>query len=115
MFQEMFPSVKASYETYRMVCNTKFNISFGFPHSDSCSTCDKFRAEVNRLKREGNLENEIKLEIENELHKRKAQRFYAEKKKAKYKARTTENFVAIDFQKNIYLPNVPTNDIYYLR
>lgn len=118
MFQELFPNVKASYETYRTIFNTQFNISFGLPRSDTCSTCDRFTAEMNRLKKEGNLENEIRrLTVENEIHKKKAQRFYDEKRKAKNKARTTNDFVAIalDFQKNIYLPNVPTNDVYYLR
>ena len=40
MFLEMFPKVVMSYENFRETFSTKFNISFGYPRSDTCSTCD---------------------------------------------------------------------------
>ncbi|KAJ8887686.1 hypothetical protein PR048_013904 [Dryococelus australis] len=38
-----------SYEYYRMIFNLHFNIKFGYPRSDTCSTCDKFQAEIHVL------------------------------------------------------------------
>ncbi|KAJ8953464.1 hypothetical protein NQ318_023583 [Aromia moschata] len=73
---------------------------------------------MNKIKKEGNSEVEIRrLEVENELHKRRAQTFNDRKKDAMKQAKTTTSFaaVAMDFQKNIYLPNIPTNNVYYLR
>lgn len=118
MLKEIHPSVKISYDTYRTVFNTKFNISFGYPRTDTCSTCDKCTAEINQLQKKGNSEQQIRrLQTENELHKRKAQTFYDRKREAKKRAKTTTDFeaIAMDFQKNVYLPNIPTNDVYYLR
>lgn len=118
MFKEKFPSVKVSYESYRLMFNNKFNISFGYPRSDTCSTCDAFMAKVTSLKAEGNSEEEIRtLQVENTLHKRRAQAFYDRKRDAKKRAKTTPTFeaIALDYQKNIYLPNIPTNEVYYLR
>ncbi|XP_072383777.1 uncharacterized protein [Diabrotica undecimpunctata] len=118
IFKQLYPNEKVSYETYRMVFNTKFNISFGYPHSDTYSVCDNFTAERNKLNMQRHHEAEIKrLEVEHELHKRKAQWFYDRKKEAKIRARTNQDFaaIALDFQKNVSLPNVSTNDVYYCR
>ncbi|KAK9754394.1 hypothetical protein QE152_g1328 [Popillia japonica] len=71
-----------------------------------------------QLQKKGNSEQQIRrLQTENELHKRKAQTFYDRKREAKKRAKTTTDFeaIAMDFQKNVYLPNIPTNDVYYLR
>jgi len=83
LFKKRHPEVKVSYETYKQIFNTKFNIGFVYPRSDTCSTCDKFTAEMNRLKATHTPKNETKihqLEVQNELHKRKAQRFYDKKR-----------------------------------
>ncbi|XP_074035892.1 uncharacterized protein [Leptinotarsa decemlineata] len=120
MFKLVHPTEKISYETYRNIFNTKFNISFGYPRSDTCSTCDRFTAEVNRLRVQGTPEAAVairRLEIQNELHKRKAESFYNQKRSARRRDRTSNDFIAVamDYQKNVYLPNIPTNDVYYMR
>ncbi|CAH1099712.1 unnamed protein product [Psylliodes chrysocephalus] len=120
MFKQVYPEEKVSCETYRNIFNTQFNISFGYPRSDTCSTCDRFTAEVNRLRAENTPEAAVtirKLEIENELHKRRADAFYDKKRTARRRDRTSNDFIAVamDYQKNVYLPNIPTNDVYYLR
>lgn len=37
LFKEKYPDVKVSYESYRTVFNNHFNISFGYPRTDTCS------------------------------------------------------------------------------
>ena len=38
--REQSPASTTFYESYRKIFNNKFNISFGYPKSDTCSTCD---------------------------------------------------------------------------
>lgn len=74
-----------SYETYRSIFVNHFNIGFGYPRSDTCSTYDEFLAKAKALTinlknaselDKGDIEKEIKkLEIENKLHKLKANVF----------------------------------------
>jgi len=117
-----------SYETYRNIFNKHFNISFGYPRSDTCSTCDNFTAEVKVLQTKLNvgldassqkdIEDKIKkLTTENQLHKAKAEVFYERKRKARKTAMKNVEIeaVAMDFQKNLPIPNFPTNDVYYKR
>lgn len=120
LFLEKYPHHTLSYETYRSEFQ-KYNISFGYPRSDTCSTCDRINAGVTSLsKQDGTPENvqEIKkLTIEKKVHLAKAGVFYDRKKSSKLMARNDCEFeaIAIDFQKNISLPNITTNDVYYRR
>lgn len=52
MFSQKFPDVKISYETYRTIFSTEFNIGFGFPRSDTCSQCDINIAKMKGLESE---------------------------------------------------------------
>ncbi|XP_050311864.1 uncharacterized protein LOC126747345 [Anthonomus grandis grandis] len=105
-----------------------FNISFGYPRSDTCSVYDKHIVKMkslqekimNTIENEAQLElqNEIKgLENENKLHKLKAATFYARKRHAKIQSRKNESIEAItmDFSRNLSTPNITTNDVYYKR
>lgn len=116
MFQEKNPDISVSYDTYKHIFNGKFNLSFGYPRTDTCSSCDKFNANLKTLSN-GDDEKIRKLTLENELHKRKAQTFYDRKKSARLRAKRDPNFLAIamDFQKNVSLPKISTNDVYYRR
>lgn len=122
-----FPVV--SYEFYRKVFNTKFNIKFGYPRSDTCSTCDKFQADKKVLDLElsekslsteerSTIEEKLKkLTVDNDVHKVKAETFYKRKNKAKRISSTRNDYEAVtmDYQKNLNLPNITTNDVYYRR
>lgn len=56
MYKELNSNNAVSYEYYRQVLETNFNVSFGYPRCDTCSTCDKHQAEIKFLNLE--LENE---------------------------------------------------------
>jgi hypothetical protein len=87
MFKTKYPTYKVSYESYRRIFCESFNISFGYPRTDTCSTCDQFSVKVKAL--ELDLKNAPesektnitinlnKLKVENDLHKRKAEQFVA--------------------------------------
>jgi hypothetical protein len=118
MFKEANSDVTISYETYRTAFK-KFNISFGYPRSDTCSICDKFLAEMKALEQrtETSETEKRKLTVLNDIHKKKAQEFYNRKRNAKAKAKSNIEYeaIAMDFQKNVPLPNITTNDVYYKR
>ena len=63
------------------------------------------------------MDEKKKLNREHELHKRKSEVFYEKKRNARKKAALHDEFAALafDFQKNLYVPNKSTNDVYYRR
>ena len=68
-----------------------FNISFGYPGTDSCSKCDSFQAELQLINNKilefpmdaGLYKQKSEAEANRELHQRKAENFYYRKKIAK--------------------------------
>lgn len=129
MYKSKFPDHKVSYEKYREVFISKFNISFGFPRSDTCSFCDELLVQMNALndkikKTESSsdtykqLNEELKsFQTKKELHLRKAKTFYDRKRAARYEAQQNpqKEAIAMDFEKNLPVPNIQTNDVYYRR
>ncbi|CAG9837208.1 unnamed protein product [Diabrotica balteata] len=110
MYIEKYPNLKVSYKTYRTIFSTEFNLSFGYPRKDTCSTYDEFQVKINNLEVEkGNiisedndgalrLEDEIRhLENENKLHKLKVNTFYIRKREATKRSRKGSNEEAIFF------------------
>ena len=125
-FREQSPASTTSYESYRKIFNNKFNISFGYPRSDTCSTCERLAAKPACLDSEiqagagdapAHQEERHQANVEKELHQRKAQVFYDRKKAAKRMAQQdpTTLAVAFDFQKELPLPNKTTSDVFYRR
>lgn len=79
-----------SYESYRNIFNKRFNVSFGYPRSDTCSTCDIHTVKCNQLltniKTMPNGEEKTKIEANlkrmltlKKLHLKKAETFYKRK------------------------------------
>lgn len=129
MFLNENKDLSVSYETYRSIFCTDFNISFGYPRTDTCSACDEYLAKVKAMEMEKKgtndssrstlLDRELqKLHVENKVHKLKAATFYERKRISRIKSRNTENSIesiCIDYGKNLPVPNIQTNDTYYKR
>ncbi|XP_046665800.1 uncharacterized protein LOC124357790 [Homalodisca vitripennis] len=129
LFKIAYPGQKVSYEKYRTVFNSEFNISFGYPRMDTCSSCDKLAAEIlaiehvvkscpenttARVKSEKKLKE---LTSEKKLHLLKANMFYIRKRASKQRSQQSKEVetIAMDFQKNLPVPHITTNDVYYKR
>ena len=119
LFCEQHPGVTLLNESYRIIFNENFNISFGYPRSDTCSACDEFQAKISsidsqllaRYGDEADLQaQKAKLSAEKELHQRKAEIFYERKRAAKNAAKQDQKSLAIafDFQKELPVPNKTT-------
>ncbi|XP_029108858.1 uncharacterized protein stbd1 isoform X1 [Scleropages formosus] len=96
IFQQVNPVSSVTYETYRKIFNEHFNISFGYPQSDTCSTCNENLAKLkckdaklnnDSSEDDGLLSRRLDSSSQHELHQRKAEVFYERKRVAKEKAK----------------------------
>lgn len=99
-------TIKASY--FREIFKTKYNIGFGSPRTDMCSTCIVLQE---RIKYEKSLELKNNLMIESRIHKLRAKAFYNLLKD------NSENLLILSFdcEKNQPIPKVPDQSAYYSR
>ncbi|XP_050063915.1 uncharacterized protein LOC126552866 [Aphis gossypii] len=98
--------VKESY--FRHIFCTEFNIGFGTPSTDACSTCISLSEKIKHSDC-STKKNELKTELK--LHKLKANAFYSKLKENKQDLL----IVSFDCQKNQPLPRVPDQAAYYSR
>lgn len=128
LFKQLNPSVSLSYESYRHIFCTDFNIAFGYPRKDTCSQCDLLTAKKSCLESElvgitdetkkQELESKIKdIMADKDIHLLQAGEWYKLKKKSKLAAQKNKKVEAIvfDYAKNYPVPNITTNDVYYKR
>ena len=109
LFKIKYGNNKLLYEFYRNIFNTNFNISFGYPRTDSCSKYDEFKIRIEAIKIELSFNSECKkfkqqldeVELQKEQHHKDAEIFYVRKQNAWFKAQREQRFesIAFDFQK----------------
>ena len=106
------PNIK--YEYYLEYFKTNFNLSFGVPKTDTCATCDELNVKIDD---EADPEKKQTLQDMKQAHIRESQQFYAEMRTCSAMAKENRNIacVSFDFEQNLPLPRIPTNDIFYLR
>lgn len=90
------PKVKYAY--YANYFASNFNISFAYPRSDTCQTCDQLHKSIQN---ETNAKEKESLNLEKELHLRKAQVFYTHLKELSAESKINESMevLSFDFQK----------------
>ena len=93
---------------FRNIFCTKFNIGFGTPATDECSTCLSL---TERIKHSDNDLRKQELNTKKEVHLMKAKQFY---KKLQDK-RNEVLVISLDCQKNQVLPRVSDQSAYYSR
>lgn len=98
--------VKESY--FRYIFNRKFNIGFGSPRLDMCSTCIELKE---RMKLEQNPEKKNDLLVQRTIHKKRAKAFYDHLKEEDPEVLN----ISFDCQKNLPLPKIPDQEVYYRR
>ncbi|KAL4142128.1 hypothetical protein QTP88_004645 [Uroleucon formosanum] len=110
--QDKFEGVKpiVSYDLYRKHFLTNYNLSFGYPRSDTCQTCDRLQNCITTSVEEVAKTN---FETEKKIHLMKAEVFYSDIKQKTLEAK--EEFsklevLAFDFQQNLPLPHVPLTE-----
>lgn len=99
---------------YREIFNTKFNLSFGSPKSDTCNRCDLSQTS---LKTETDEQKHTELTVQLELHQRKAQSGYNNLKSDKELAAQDPSIslISSDLQQVLPTPYLSTNVVFYKR
>ena len=98
--------VKESY--FRFLFKTKFNVGFGSPRTDACSTCLRLAEQIKTTK---DLDEKKVLVSEKNSHVKEANRFYNFLREKKDDMIT----LSFDCEKNMPLPKVPDQSAYYSR
>nr|CAI5867266.1 unnamed protein product [Callosobruchus analis] len=106
--------INIPYKIYRHTFKNKFNIKFGYPRSDTCAECDTYRQKLNNKSLS---EDELQqVNVQKELHLRKAEAFFTLRRNYKAKAQAGEvECVTFDYMQNLPLPHIRTNPIFYAR
>lgn len=108
MYKNSFPGPYAKESYFRKIFNTQYNLGFGSPQTDICSTCLQLNE---KIKLETDPQKKQNLMIEKRVHTLRAKAFFSLLK-------TAEDGVLIlsyDCQKNMPLPKLPDQSCYYSR
>lgn len=98
--------VKFSY--FHHVFTTYFNVGFGSPKTDACSTCIEFNE---KIQAEDDADKKKRLQTEKAIHTVRAKAFFDILKEKKDGLMT----FSYDCEKNLVLPKVPDQRAYYSR
>lgn len=93
---------------FKKIFYSDFNLGFGNPHTDTCSTCKKFEVLIKQTKdldKRGDLRTQLK------LHKLRAKKFYQLMKEE------SPNVIKIifDMQQNQPLPKLSVGEVFFTR
>ena len=114
LLKEKNPDLKCSYQFFVEFFNSNYNLSFGRPQIDTCSTCEELLLKL----KSPHLNDNAKRAAEPELlvHKRKSKKFYnALKHEAEVKDEPQVLSLCMDFMQNVPLPQIPIQDTFYMR
>lgn len=98
--------VKETY--YRHVLNFSFNLSFHQPLKDTCHKCDRFKVVLDTAPTP-------ELQVQHEIHLRKAEKVRAKLSSAKMTASDSSLNFTFDIQKTLVTPSISAGVAYYKR
>ena len=103
------------YHYYNKVFNENFNLSFGYPKTDTCGTCENFMVKLSALP-DGSQEK-LATQKMHEDHLRSAEKFYSGLRFDTEMAKQNSDIrtVTFDFQQNLPLPHLPVGDLFYMQ
>ena len=87
----------------------EFNLHFGYPNSDTCATCERFRIQLNSPSLTEGCQEKIDLPQGREDHLRSAEGFYSSLRLNTELAKKNDHIstISFDFQQNLPLPHLP--------
>lgn len=99
-------ALKVKESFFRAYVNKTFNIGFGTPKTDICSTCLQFKTNIKKTQDDANKNNLI---AQQRLHKIRANCFYALLQETREDLAT----FSFDCQKNLAVPKLPDQSAYF--
>ena len=117
LFKEKYPETVVKYEFYYKIFKGRFGYSFGKPQIDTCCECEALNVKVkSRLTSLNPFAKRVAM-AELIVHKRRSEKFYKEMKETEKVCQNDERVLGLsfDYMQNIGLPNIPVQDLFYLR
>lgn len=115
LFKEKHPDLSVDYKFYLKIFHEHFDLTFGRPQIDSCCKCEELSVKI----KSPSLSDASKRVYAAELlvHKRTSKKFFNAIQKIKQKCLTDEKVggICMDFMQNLQLPQIPVQEIFYLR
>ncbi|CAH2018113.1 unnamed protein product [Acanthoscelides obtectus] len=112
--EDVTPICSLEDMVYHDIFKSKFNLRFGLPRSDTCSYCDKL---FMKLCSTDDANEKKKIEIESEIHHRKAEAGYKTLKDDTETSKLNPNYVVLctDLQQVLFCPNLTHSSVFYQR
>lgn len=104
---------KVHYNFYYLYYKENFGYSFGRPQVDVCSVCESLKAKLRDKSLNDNAKRAAAAELV--IHKRRANKFYAKMKEVSESNNEDTSYICFDFMQNLPLPNIPVQEIFYMR
>lgn len=108
MYNNDHTNLKVKQHFFRKIFVTCYNVGFGTPRTDVCSTCLQFEENIKNV---SNSEAKNRLIIEKRIHRLRYKAFYDILREQRSDLLT----ISFDCQKNLALPKVPDQSAYYSR
>lgn len=115
LFVKKYPQVNVNYKYYLKYFKENFSIRFGRPQVDTCITCEQLNVKIKSPSLADNVKRTYVAELM--VHKRRAKKFHNKMASIQQLCKERQDVMAItfDFMQNLPLPNIPVQDIFYLR
>ena len=109
---EAVPQVKEWL--YRKIFNEEFNLSFGYPHSDTCETCDLLRISIQAYKSEA---ERVQYQEELAIHQERASQGYCSLRLDSEASKGSDGHMVFtfDLMQNLPVPTLTHGSMFYLR
>lgn len=108
MYNNSHPDLKVKNSYFRNIFNQNYNLGFGSPRTDVCSTCLQFNEKI-KTENDNNIRSQLL--INQRIYKLKAKAFFGYVKDEKSDLFT----LSFDCQKFLCLPKTPDQSAYYSR
>lgn len=111
---------KVSYDFFRKYYKENLGYRFGRPQVDVCMTCEELNAKLKNPILNDTAKRVASAELL--IHKRRAKKFYGKMKQLKSELQDKDSdlnektlVICFDYMANLPLPNIPVQEVYYLR
>lgn len=109
------PDTRIKYEYFLRYFKENFDLKFGRPQIDTCITCEQLGVKIKSPTLNDNAKRAATAELL--LHKARAKKFYKKMREVEIMCTSNNHIrgICFDFMQNLPLPEVPVQDVFYLR
>lgn len=115
LFKIKYPDLDVKYHFYWQYFVTNFNLSFGRPTVDACTSCEAIKTKLHNKSLNDNAKRTYNGDLM--VHLNRAKKFYKQIQNCTKLSKENNKIlsISIDFMAVTDLPRIPVQDIYYYR